>query len=541
MINIPNFYPTPAKIIDTMLQGIKLDEIKTILEPSAGKGDIVDHIVDKYKTLYCRYGVKWETQLDIDTIEIDANLQHILKGKGYRVVHDDFLTFETFKRYDLIIMNPPFSDGDKHLLKALEIQKRGGRVVCLLNAETIRNPFSNVRKDLIRCLDELNADIEFIKDAFIDAERKTSVEIALIKVTIPEAPKSSVILDSLRQEEIYTVNREDSGTIVEADFLKRIVAQYNFEVQAGLKLLEEYFAMKPYVMKSFKKEPSPYERPAISVIVGDEGSRNRLNDWEKPNEYIKLIRYKYWNALFQSDMFANIFTTKLRQEYYERIQDLKNYDFSFYNIYTLKAELVKSMSKSIEETILALFDKFSHKHHWYDETSKNIHYYNGWKTNSAWKINKRVVVPHMNAFDSWSGKFRPYYEVCDKLKDIEKVFDYLDGGRSDHVDLEAALKRAEETGQTKKIQLKYFNVTFYKKGTCHIEFTNLDLLKKFNLFGSQKKGWLPPSYGKANYEDMDSEEKAVIDSFEGELEYRKVLKNKDYFIVEIGLPLLEAS
>lgn len=541
MINIPNFYPTPAKIIDTMLQGIKLDEIKTILEPSAGKGDIVDHIVDKYKTLYCRYGVKWETQLDIDTIEIDANLQHILKGKGYRVVHDDFLTFETFKRYDLIIMNPPFSDGDKHLLKALEIQKRGGRVVCLLNAETIRNPFSNVRKDLIRRLDELNADIEFIKDAFIDAERKTSVEIALIKVTIPEAPKSSVILDSLRQEEIYTVNRENSGTIVEADFLKRIVAQYNFEVQAGLKLLEEYFAMKPYVMKSFKKEPSPYERPAISVIVGDEDSRNRLNDWEKPNEYIKLIRYKYWNALFQSDMFANIFTTKLRQEYYERIQDLKNYDFSFYNIYTLKAELVKSMSKSIEETILALFDEFSHKHHWYDETSKNIHYYNGWKTNSAWKINKRVIIPNMNAYDSWNGAFLPKYQVGDKLKDIEKVFDYLDGGRSDHVDSEAALKRAQEAGQTKKIQLKYFNITFYKKGTCHIEFTNLDLLKKFNLFGSQKKGWLPPSYGKANYEDMSQEEKTVIDSYEGEVEYRKVLKNKDYFLCEVGLPLLEAS
>lgn len=71
--------------------------------------------------------------------------------------------------------------------------------------------------------------------------------------------------------------------------------------------------------------------------------------------------------------------------------------------------------------------------------------------------------------------------------------------------------------------------------------TNLDLLKKFNLFGSQRKGWLPPSYGKAKYEEMNPEEKAVIDSFEGELEYRKVLKNKDYFITEVGLPLLEAS
>lgn len=536
---IKNFYPTPDKLICKLIDGVKFDEISSILEPSAGQGHIVDYINERYELSqpYYRKGEK----LDIDCIEINENLRHILKGKGYRVVHDDFLTFETFKRYDAILMNPPFDEGDKHLLKALDLMKNGGIIRCILNAETIRNPFSNTRKDLVRRLDELDADIKFIKDAFLDAERKTAVEIALIKVAIPEAPKSSFILHNLKKEEIYTVNREDSGTIVEADFLKRIVAQYNFEVQAGLKLLEEYFAMKPYVMKSFKKEPSPYERPAISVIVGDEGSRNCLNDWEKPNEYIKLIRYKYWNALFQSDMFANIFTTKLRQEYYERIQDLKNYDFSFYNIYTLKAELVKSMSKSIEETILALFDKFSHKHHWYDETSKNIHYYNGWKTNSAWKINKRVVVPHMNAFDSWSGEFRPYYEVCDKLKDIEKVFDYLDGGRSDHVDLDAALKRAEETGQTKKIQLKYFNVTFYKKGTCHIEFTNLDLLKKFNLFGSQKKGWLPPSYGKANYEDMSQEEKTVIDSYEGEAEYRKVLENKDYFISEIGLPLLEAS
>lgn len=539
MINIPNFYPTTQKLCGELCDDIDFDKIRIFLEPEAGEGHIADYLNQRYELSqpYYRKGEK----LDIDCIEINENLRHILKGKGYRVVHDDFLTFETFKRYDAILMNPPFDEGDKHLLKALDLMKNGGIVRCILNAETLRNPFSNTRKDLIRRLDELNADIEFIKDAFLDAERKTAVEIALIKVAIPEAPKSSVILDGLRQEEVYTVNRETSGTIVEADFLKRIVAQYNFEVQAGLKLLEEYFAMKPYVMKSFEKEPSIYESPAISVIVGDEDSRNHLRDWEKPNEYIKLIRYKYWDALFQSDMFANIFTTKLRHEYYEKIQELKNYDFSFYNIYTLKAELVKSMSKSIEDTILTLFDEFSHKHHWYNETSKNIHYYNGWKTNSAWKINKRVIIPNMNAYDSWNGAFRPKYQVGDKLKDIEKVFDYLDGGRSDHVDLEAALKRAQETGQTAKIPLKYFSVTFYKKGTCHIEFTNLNLLKKFNLFGSQKKGWLPPSYGKANYEDMSQEEKTVIDSYEGEAEYRKVLENKDYFISEIGLPLLEAS
>ena len=232
--------------------------------------------------------------------------------------------------------------------------------------------------------------------------------------------------------------------------------------------------------------------------------------------------------MFDSDIFDQLFTSKLRYEYHNKIQDLQHYDFSEYNIYTIKAELVITMSRSIEDAIIELFDEFSHKHHWQDETSKNIHYYNGWKTNKAWKINKRVIIP-LSAFD-WSGRFRPVYEAQNKLMDIEKVFNYLDGGRADHVDLKVALENAQKEGQTKKIQLKYFSVTFYKKGTCHIEFTDLELLKKFNIFGSQRKGWLPPSYGKANYQEMNPEEQVVIDDFEGRDEYRKTMAKSDYYI-----------
>jgi len=103
------------------------------------------------------------------------------------------------------------------------------------------------------------------------------------------------------------------------------------------------------------------------------------------------------------------------------------------------------------------------------------------------------------------------------------------------------LKRAQETCQTSEIQLKYFTVTFYKKGTCHIEFTDLELLKKFNYYAANKKSWLPPSYEKAKYEDMTQEEKAVIDDYEGKAEYQKVHANKDYFIEEMDFPMLAAS
>ena len=57
-------------------------------------------------------------------------------------------------------MNPPFSNGDKHLLKALQMQEKGGNIVCLLNAETLRNPYTESRKELIRQLDKYDADIE---------------------------------------------------------------------------------------------------------------------------------------------------------------------------------------------------------------------------------------------------------------------------------------------------------------------------------------------------------------------------------------------
>ena len=44
--------------------------------------------------------------------------------------------------------------------------RTGGAVICLLNAETIRNAYTNERLDLQRKLTEYNAEIEFIQDAF---------------------------------------------------------------------------------------------------------------------------------------------------------------------------------------------------------------------------------------------------------------------------------------------------------------------------------------------------------------------------------------
>lgn len=536
-----DFYPTPKNIIDKMISGLDLKMIKSILEPSAGIGNIVDVLKEKEESYSGFHG---KCSFDIDCIEADENLRHILKGKSYRVVYNDFLTYDTMKEYDLIIMNPPFSNGCRHLLKALDMQKRnGGAVICLLNAETLKNPYSNERMDLRRKLEEYHAKVEFIQQAFLDAERKTNVETALIKVQLPEAERESFILHGLKKaQETKEFKKAENTQLADNDFFKAIVNQYQLEVEAGINLIKEYYAMSPLILSRFEKD----ERTGETVQKGDcilslSTGRNGLS----VNEYIKRVRKKYWTALFENKKFIGQLTNNLQRDFYNKVEELSNYDFSLYNIYQLKIDMLQKVVKGIEDTIIELFDEFSYKHYYYDETSKNIHYYNGWKTNKSWIVNKKVIIPLDGYKDigySWGG-FRPTnYDTVRKLQDIEKCFSYLDNGLTEAVDLERSLESAEKNGETKNIRLKYFTITFYKKGTCHITFTNEKLLKKFNIFGSQHKGWLPPSYGKKEYKDMTQEEKEVINEFEGEKEYNKVLLNKNYYLFDRNsLNLLEAE
>lgn len=478
-----DFYPTPKNIIDKMLSDIDFKMIQSILEPSAGRGDIVETIQRKEK-IYSSYNNDFT--FDIDCIETDQNLQAILKSKNMRVVYNDFLSYDTLKEYDLIIMNPPFSNGCKHLLKALEMQSRnGGAIVCLLNVETLKNTCTNDRLSLSRKLEEYNAKIEYIQDAFLDAERKTGVEIALIKVQLPEVQKHSFIFDGLRkaqgEKEISTYTND--GQLVENNFLEAIVNQYKLEVEAGKRLIKEYEAMKPFILSGFAKDKETGEtiqQGGCILKLDLSSNRDSYRSTLSLNRFIKEVRGKYWKALFENPKFIGQLTGNLQREYYNKIEGLKNYDFSLYNIYELKIDMNKKIIKGIEDTIINLFEELSNKYHYYDKMSKNIHFYNGWKTNKSYIINKKVIIPLNGYYDlsySW-GRFKPTStDVINKLQDMEKCFNYLDGGLTEAVDLKQSLQFAEEYGETKNIVLKYFNVTFYKKGTCHIIFTNEELLK----------------------------------------------------------------
>ena len=207
-------------------------------------------------------------------------------------------------------------------------------------------------------------------------------------------------------------------------------------------------------------------------------------------------------------------------------------------------DIISRTAKGIEDKIVSMFEQLSYKNSM--EAAGNVHYFNGWKSNSAFKINQKVVIPYCQSWDGIFKKFDFWYygygsNVFKILDDLEKCLAFLQIGESEYIydiDLNNQLKVYQEQQVTRKMQFRYFDVDVFKKGTMHIKFRDMELLKRFNIYGCQHKGWLPPSYGKKSYKDMNAEEKQVVDEYEGQQEYEKVYNNRENYILDVGQRML---
>ena len=569
-----NFYPTPETVIEKMLKYIDLSRVKTVLEPSAGSGNIIYGL-----------GKVSDNTIDVDAVEIDPNLRgvlnrtfksdyanelyaelmeinerkrekkesdedlireseirkemKILKRINFRIVHDDFLTYHTHKKYDLIIMNPPFDKGDAHLLHAIELLGNGGQLCCLLNSETLNNPYSIKRQHLSNMLDQFNAKIIDMGICFQDSERPTGVSVSMVVLSRPTEVYQSDIWERLKTSKEYKEENIDPQDLTVSDFIEAKVRQFEMEVNAGISLLKEFWGMIPYL----ENDTDQYASPVLSVQVN-----GKSVDRGDTNQLLQAIRAKYWRNLLVNPKFMSKMTSEIRGKYTGMVDTLASYDFSVFNIKQIMFDIQKQLMDNIDDEIMKLFDKLSAQYSWYPECRNNIHYYNGWATNKAHKVNKKVIIPCSDVFSSWSGKFWAY-RAFDLLSDIEKVLNYLMAApETDMESLQRIVFDYEGKTSVRNIKCKYFTVSFFKKGTVHIKFDNLSALNRLNIFCSQKRGWLPPCYGKKTYESMQREEKEIVDVFHGDGTngsgkdtYNDILNRKDYYLsgASVAVNLLE--
>jgi len=519
------FYPTPENLIKKMWYKLNASRINYVLEPSAGKGHILKFIKER------------DRKFNISCIEINPEFQAILRNDGYRLIDSNFLAYSGLDRFDCIIMNPPFANGEAHLMKAIDLIFNG-QIVCLLNAETIRNPFTNTRKELVGKLEELGADIEFVENGFIDAERKTAVEVAIIYINIERDIKTALFDDLAEAETPDIVEIEENGEIEKRDNIEIAVGNYERDIEAGLNVIKIYYRNYNRIsgfigLDCEAKDTSYYvEKKTLNELVNI-----------KINNFVKAVRNHYWRKTLDMPEVKNKITEKVRERFLNRIDLQCKMEFSRENIRQFIINLIGNYNDMLTESVVEIFNKMSEKYHWIDETSKNTYLFNGWKTNKSWFVNKKVVLPvysgYAHPFLDWNGNWKlNSYDVERMFGDIDKVMNYFDGARY-YVSICEAVGKALMEGKTRNIESTYFIISVFKKRTIHLTFRDENIRRRFNVMACRGKNWLPPSYGVKKYDDMTTEEKEVVDSFEGVLSYNKNInqigfQNRELLQLEAG-------
>jgi predicted RNA methylase len=125
VVNVQQTYQafyTPIVIANRMVQLADLNPSHTLLEPSAGTGNLIRAAM--------LAGVKVE---NITAVEIDESKRDQIPS-GVAVVHIDFMQVpRDGAHFDRILMNPPFNQGQDvvHIQRAFEFLKPLGRLVAI--------------------------------------------------------------------------------------------------------------------------------------------------------------------------------------------------------------------------------------------------------------------------------------------------------------------------------------------------------------------------------------------------------------------------
>jgi phospholipid N-methyltransferase len=130
---IPGFFPTPSKVAAEIVEKANIEPGNKVLEPSAGSGNLAEAIKNNCP------------DAELDTIEYNYALCELLEVKGFKVIANDFMTYSNGKRFDRIVMNPPFETGQdiEHVKHAYELLGENGRLVSIMSVGPF---FRNDRK-----------------------------------------------------------------------------------------------------------------------------------------------------------------------------------------------------------------------------------------------------------------------------------------------------------------------------------------------------------------------------------------------------------
>ncbi len=401
----PDFYPTPRHIARKMLAKITNKEAKYYLEPSAGKGDIADVIKlpltydefcaenPEYETARSdRYdGPRWSdrenSRVHIDVLETYPDLVSVLRGKQYDIVGCDWLTYDGVSYYDACVMNPPFSNGAAHLLKAWDFM-HNGEIVCLLNEETLKNPCTVDRLILTQIIEQFGS-VEYLGDCFSNAEHKTSVNVAMVylkKVAVDDAP--DLWAKKATEEKNFNSDYDGDVTMLAIrDNLGNMEHWFNMANEHWIAGIEHIRKASVYLSQNKISDRHSRSDDGFAKIL--ELAMSNVHTCRA--EFLRRHRRLAWTSVFEQMEFNRWLDSKQQERFMRDVERESTIPFTAENIRGTLENVFMSRKKLFDESVANVFDALcSHAVEngcgpvQPESSKKNWRTSEGWKTNDNW-------------------------------------------------------------------------------------------------------------------------------------------------------------
>lgn len=502
------FYPTPKNLARRAWAKFQNRNFVRVLEPHAGHGDLALAHPDNHEWNHSRHILP-------DCCEIDISKHAILREKHLNVVGMDFLKFKSGAHYSHIVMNPPFSDGVKHVLKAWEILW-DGEAVAIIGAETIRNPYSAERKLLVSLIEQ-HGNVEFIEGAFAvpDAERKTNVDVALVylrkRANVGEDIIGPILSelkpDSANGESLSSEYREAAELALPNTVIENSVVAFNAAVRAmrdavAAEARAGYYAglLGDTMAARNSDEPTIKANDSVDFVRNTMGKRyDELKD-------------RAWAGILRSAKVTSRLSSAAQKRVEREFQEIKQLEFTVQSILGFLCGIAESQGQIQLDMACDVFDLITRYH------SENTVFYKGWKSNDAHRKcgmrirTTRFILPGHSGYSHALN-----YESEQLLRDFDKVFAMLDGKAAPVVGLADIFRSSyRELRMGQRVQSDYFECRFYPgAGTIHFYPRSKILIDRLNLIVGRQRAWIPPEGERVSdnfwlqYEGADKFDKEV--------------------------------
>lgn len=457
----PDFYPTPSEVAAEMLDPLDLRG-RVVLEPSAGSGNLVRECLDRGATevLWCEK----EPQLRA----ILAGIHGMAVGLGC----NDFLqvTADQTSHIDFIVMNPPFSADEAHIIHAWEVAPPGCKIVSLCNWNTVSGRHRGMQLQLAELI-EAYGQSECLGECFDDAERSTNASIGLVRLTKPGNHRSADEFEGffLGPDDIEA---QGSGLIHyrrSRDIVNRYVEAcriYDEQVEVGIRLKR--------VLDGFFGETLGLQ----VTLEGAPVARNRFR---------KELQKAAWNHVFAEFLPAHMATSQLAKDINVFVERQCRIPFTERNIYRMLQIVAGTHEQRINRAIEEAVDGLT------KYTKENRYKVEGWATNSGHMLNRRFIRPFM-AEVSWSNphavRVKTYGSASDEVRDLIKALCLITGHSFDEVAQPELGDNNYTAGEW--YDWGFFRFKAHKKGTVHFEFKDKAVWVALNSRYARLKGQVLP-------------------------------------------------